>query len=215
MSWSMNEIDSMSRKAVRGAGMSWGLAEEAGKSARWLASFSLPGPEMLAAHLPRVDGAAYAQICPDGTDGQWLAAGGVLCPLATGPAITDRAVRAASGGITLGRTACPLLLLPGVASVAVLTGQAMMIGWDGAQAVVAQGRRLQIVDASRLEAADTRHVEIGPAAADPVPNRDSVYRYEMDRATAAVVGKFAHRTYAPDTPESRLSGAGAGLTDND
>ena len=29
------------------------------------------------------------------------------------------------------------------------------------------------------------------------------------------LGRLAHRTYAPATPESRLAGAGAGLTDND
>ena len=31
----------------------------------------------------------------------------------------------------------------------------------------------------------------------------------------AMLGRFAHRTYAPATQESRLAGAGAGLTDND
>ena len=33
---SLNEIESLCKKAARGAGMSWGLAEEAGKAAKWL-----------------------------------------------------------------------------------------------------------------------------------------------------------------------------------
>ncbi|MFV1875593.1 hypothetical protein [Nioella sp.] len=33
--------------------------------------------------------------------------------------------------------------------------------------------------------------------------------------TVAALNAFAHRTYAPATEESRLAGAGAGLTDND
>ena len=31
MNWSLNELDAMARKAARGAGYSWGLAEEAGR----------------------------------------------------------------------------------------------------------------------------------------------------------------------------------------
>ncbi|THF93305.1 MAG: DUF3726 domain-containing protein, partial [Sulfitobacter sp. SK025] len=32
MIYSLNEIEALSRKAARGAGMSWGLAEETGQS---------------------------------------------------------------------------------------------------------------------------------------------------------------------------------------
>jgi hypothetical protein len=36
------EIESYLRKAARASGLEWGLAEEAGKAARWLAAFDLP-----------------------------------------------------------------------------------------------------------------------------------------------------------------------------
>ena len=215
MSWSMNEIDGLARKAVRGAGYSWGLAEEAGKAVRWLTSFSLPGPEMLAAHLPKVDGVAYADLCPALSLGVWRAAGGTLCPLATGPALMDRSGAASDEGVTLGAIACPLLILPSVASVAVLTGQAMMLDWDGFRAIVAPGRQLEIAESDGMQALMVETVTIGPSNTPPVPNCASVYRYALDPAVAASLGGFAHRTYAPDTEESRLAGAGAGLTDND
>ena len=48
MNWSLNELDAMARKAARGAGYSWGLAEEAGRATRWLAAAGLPGPMCLA-----------------------------------------------------------------------------------------------------------------------------------------------------------------------
>jgi hypothetical protein len=32
---SLNEIEAMAKRAVRGAGLAWGLAEEAGKALRW------------------------------------------------------------------------------------------------------------------------------------------------------------------------------------
>ena len=40
-------------------------------------------------------------------------------------------------------------------------------------------------------------------------------RAEIPAAVAKTLNALAHRTYAPDTPESRMAGAGAGLTDND
>ena len=45
---SLNEIESLALKAARGAGMSWGLAEEAAVAASWLAARSLPWAETLA-----------------------------------------------------------------------------------------------------------------------------------------------------------------------
>ena len=34
MSFSLNEIEAMGRRAARGAGLHWGIAEEAGKAVR-------------------------------------------------------------------------------------------------------------------------------------------------------------------------------------
>ncbi len=50
---SLNEIDAMARKAARGAGYAWGLAEEAGRAVRWLEARGLPGLAALLRHLER------------------------------------------------------------------------------------------------------------------------------------------------------------------
>ena len=39
MSYSLNEFEALALKAARGAGLPWGLAEEAGKAVRILSSF--------------------------------------------------------------------------------------------------------------------------------------------------------------------------------
>ena len=36
MNLSLNEVEATAKKATRGAGYPWGLAEEAGKAVRWL-----------------------------------------------------------------------------------------------------------------------------------------------------------------------------------
>ncbi len=40
---SFNEIDTVSKRASRAAGFSWGIAEEVGKNIRMLEFFGLPG----------------------------------------------------------------------------------------------------------------------------------------------------------------------------
>ena len=52
--YSLGEIDALARKATRGAGYSWGLAEEAGKSVRWLSAYGFSGAEILANYLEMV-----------------------------------------------------------------------------------------------------------------------------------------------------------------
>jgi hypothetical protein len=54
VNYSLGEIDSLARKATRGAGYSWGMAEEAGKSARWLSAYGFSGADILAQYLTLV-----------------------------------------------------------------------------------------------------------------------------------------------------------------
>ena len=98
MSWSLNEVEALSRKAARGAGLSWGLAEEAGRATRWLVVHGLPGPEVLLAALTRLDGLPHEARAP--LDG-WQARD-TLCPVTTGAALADTAA-AAGGDLRLGR----------------------------------------------------------------------------------------------------------------
>ena len=41
MSYSLNEYEALALRAARGAGLSWGLAEEAGKAVKILSSLGL------------------------------------------------------------------------------------------------------------------------------------------------------------------------------
>jgi len=57
---SLNEIEAQLRKAARGAGLSWGLAEEAGKAGRWLAMHGIDALPAFAALYEQNDGRPYA-----------------------------------------------------------------------------------------------------------------------------------------------------------
>lgn len=217
MSWSLNEIESLAKKAARGAGMSWGLAEEAGKATRWLCAAKLPGADLLAQLLTLNDGVAYGVLCPSDDQTVWHAKEGPLCPLITGAAVCDRAAGLAAGQvIELQRVSYPLLLVPFVAAAADMTGATLSVSWPGVTMTRGQGETYALYPTTKdLTAPTAGNAVIRLTSDTPGMNVKRAYRCHIASNVAECLTRLAHRTYAPDTPESRLAGAGAGLTDND
>jgi len=217
MSWSLNEIEGLARKAARGAGLDWGLAEEAGKATRWLCAAGWPGADLLAGLLTRNQGVAYDRIRPISTDGTWQARSGMLCPLAAGAALCDRAWDWADGqSATLGPTAMPLLLVPYMAWSADRTGAILHLGFQGVSITRGHGETgVDVAEADALTCAAAASVALTPVKTVTGAPLRRAYRGEIGAEAARTLLDFAQKTYAPDTEQSRLSGAGAGLTDND
>ena len=217
MSWSLAEIEALSKKAARGGGMAWGLAEEAGKASRWLCAAGFAGAEVLADLLTCHDGVTYGDLCPSGGDGAWQAEKDALCPIVTGATLCDSAAELAMGRvIELGRTAYPLLLVPFVVGAADITGTTLAVSWPGITITRSQGdTHYKIDQQTSLMIPVAAHMRIGLADTLQGAAIKRAYRGHIAPETANILATFAHRTYAPDTPESRITGAGAGLTDND
>ncbi|MBY8977016.1 DUF3726 domain-containing protein [Rhodobacteraceae bacterium NNCM2] len=112
---SLSEVEALARKAMRGAGASWGLAEEAGKATRWLASRGHPAPGLLAGLLADWPGEGAVG---DVTRG-WRGASGRLCPIRAGSILSDHASLPGFGKVTFARVAQPALMLPFAASAGV------------------------------------------------------------------------------------------------
>ena len=216
MAFSLNEIEVMCKRAARGAGLSWGLAEEAGKAARWLSSHGLPGPEELAEILTRNDGRSYDELAPGSVQGIWCAPSGRLCPLISGAALSDRAADIANGRtIEFGAISQPLLLAPYAAAAAVQTGKSLGLHWSGVIMAIAPESVSIEGDPAAVAArsADWVRCRLGDGAMNAVVSRTLVRT--VDAETWSRLSAFAQRTFAPATEASRLAGAGAGLTDND
>ena len=64
MSFALIEVEATAKKAARGAGHSWGMAEEAARAARWLCAHGIDGVAGLARALARVDGSDPRQHAP-------------------------------------------------------------------------------------------------------------------------------------------------------
>jgi uncharacterized protein DUF3726 len=214
--YSLNEIDVMGKRAARGAGFAWGLAEEAGKAARWLSAYGLPGPESLASLLLGKDGVAYDDLAPVWSDPTWRAPAGLLCPLVAGAALSDRAAEIAAGEVlTLETMAYPLLLAPFAASVALLIRKPVSLSWDDVEIGFSPAAALIPGIGETLMAATTNSVVCRLAAAEfeRCPGKET--GRDIDPGTWKILDEFAGRTFAPASESSRLIGAGAGLNDND
>lgn len=215
---SRNEAASLGMKAARGAGMSWGLAEEAGFATAWLTERGIDGPKHLFDHLTAAQGREWADLCPTVAVGEWRAAPGrSLCPMALGATLCDYAKlpegRVSAGTIMVGPVDHPLLLIPFLAAIAVEKQATLFLEWDDrivavggrdawlVEALVALGghRRLSFELSSRPEPQGEQHLARAPS---------------IETATIAGLTELAMRTTVPASAASR-AGAGASTTDND
>jgi hypothetical protein len=190
MTMSLNEVEAMARKAARGAGFEWGLAEDAGKATRWLCAHGQDGVAVAVAVF--TNGAAAEST------------------LACGAALSDRAADLRDGSIELQNLADPLFLMPFAAMAAQTLRATVEVECDGCRALT-DGKSLtligdfpEIASALSIRLTDTVLGAEGPSS-----------RARPNPSDWAELETLAKRTYAPATDESRLKGAGAGLSDND
>ncbi len=219
MSLSFNEIEGAALKGARGAGFAWGLAEEAGYAARWLAERGFDWlPPLLAACDAQLAG-DKGDVTIDGTSVS-PAAGSRLCPIQIGAWIADRHEIAES--LTLTKVRAPLLLLPSLDLLSAHCGTIALAlrstgPGGGASFRICQGELwaeplppAELVVDEALAQIDraSASLEKGNVArlARPAP---------IDPALADRLKALEMRTYVPASHHSRVAGAGAGLTDND
>ena len=214
MDRSLNEIEAMAKKAARGAGLPWGLAEDVGKSVRWLEAYDLGGTEILARYLSSMGSLTTFQTGPTSVNGIWTAPCGTLCPIVTGAALSDHASKIKRGAKGMSKIRFPLLLVPYAAAAAERIHQPITLLWKGARITV-DGKKVAVNgDATnvRTDKAIALRCQI---TAEDWDGYSAKLRGDVDPIAWDKLGEFAHKTYAPATEESRLSGAGAGTTDND
>ncbi|WP_150523100.1 DUF3726 domain-containing protein [Roseibium sediminis] len=214
---SRNEIASLCFKAARGAGMSWGLAEEAGQAAAWLSARGLPGAQELAAHLGFAEGLPWQDVCPQVSLDKWRSASGqAMCPIAFGTTVCDYAPlpeRPLSGdGICSGPISHPLLVLPFLSTAAVTLKSSIRLVWTAGEVVLTgsggiTGNALQLVGITAEE-----FVIHETMTANGKPVQGTMAPLKQD--TVDILNRFALRTTVPPSDISR-AGAGAGTSDND
>jgi len=209
---SLNEIGGLCKRAARGAGFGWGLAEEAANGARWLSAFGLPGPRLLAERLERFDATSAAAQTPVSFASPWRGSDDQLCPIIVGATLSDRSARfAADRRLEIRQVLYPLLCSPFAADVALSLGHPVRMDWNGlrlttdGQRLVIEGVREQ-VDAA---ACDPLRCSLVTGAL-PVHADAPRIRGQVDSDTWSRLWALAERVNAPATEASRRLGAGGG-----
>ena len=198
VSLSQGEATAIVVKAARGFGLSWGLAEEAG----W----------------------ALCQLGQYGKDPlSWFerAFNGPIenCPITIGATLMDHAPLPNSdaqlGGV-LGLIRLPILLIPFLRQSAALVGHRLYL------CEKASGLRIDVTcdfgcHIEQLGSLPIAHVviEVGALINNDPPLKPKTHRFQTSMETLTQLDKLGSRTYVPETEASRMSGAGAGASDND
>ena len=198
--------------------MPWGMAEEAGFAAGWLAAHGIDGASALSDHLTQRRGADWSAGRPVLVGAHWQATGGLdLCPIYFGATLSDYAhLMIGQGGqrITTDAVHCPILLIPFLDAIAARTDLTLLIGWTDGQMQIGGA-----IDALRAAAAVLAPIKARPLSilclaatgVEPIPLQTPPL---VPAGTIAALDAFALRTTVPATATSRR-GAGAVSGDHD
>ncbi len=189
---SYNEILNTARKAASGAGLPFGVAEEMGLAAVWLSRRGLDGVRVV---IDAVNGPGRAQVLKG------------LSTIDLLQAHEDPPVRNIDAGL------CALLIVGLAGAAETATGVRFCVRTDRiamplGEADAARLRLLQetpVITLERLAGIPADRAGYAPAPRPPA----------TDLETFNAASLLAAKTYVPASESSRLTGAGAGTSDND
>ncbi|TPN85537.1 DUF3726 domain-containing protein [Mesorhizobium sp. CU2] len=189
---SLNEVETLSAKAARGAGFSWGLAEDVGRAARRIAA---AGEDWSSAMLSLAENAQSFDAPDPARATRWRTgeadkpAGKPLCPIRTAALLLDDPPPADALPLTILDVGLPVWFC------------AMLLRSDMR---IARPATLSMSQADVV-------VERRDGIERPVTGR----RGSIDQRTFAALNAFAARTYVPESENSRVRGAGGGRVDDE
>jgi hypothetical protein len=209
---SMPEIGALATRTARGAGFSWGMAEEAGYAAIWLAQYGFNWADIM---LNRLNGARGAHPVP--AKRKWLTEG-ASCALHAGVTLAEFAglpEGPLGDGVTIGTLLDPLCFLPFAARAAQITGASLDLFGDGIlwAEFGSCHVRLAARSANNVDAATIRLV-VSHDAPTQITACSPAATAGVTKATYARLEALALHMTVPSTEQSK-AGAGSVFSDND
>ena len=194
---SLNEIETTATKAARGAGLTWGMAEEVGWATRWLASHRIADVTHLLISLLE-----YQERMPGAADS----------PIRVGTELTDFGLTAATRGTPL-LVSHPVWLIPFAARIAEKDGKPISMTYGATELVLEPeaGRTALWSRGAIGIPAEALVIVDDDETGAPLPDRIQwcAGGHQVDEAAWRRLEQWVARTYVPATELSRLSGAGA------
>ncbi len=201
---SLSEIDTISKRALRAKGFSWGISEEIGKSVKQLELFGLPGLKNLNQYLKIYDQNKFQQIKLISKNN--ISENKFHCPISSGISFLDQVKSLEKlKSLEFNKIAYPILFLSFVSRASEVLGKKILIKMDEKEFMLNFNQSI-FGNYSKSEIWENSNTVL----INFIENSNSFSEEEWKEMT-----KFANETFVEETDELKEKSAGAGLTDND
>ena len=201
---SLSEIETVSKRASKAAGYSWGVAEEVAKNIRLLEMFNLPGIKNLNSFFKKKKELRLENISLINKDNE--ANKNEYCPIIAGVNCLDQIRTLESlNEITFKKVAYPLLFLPFISRASEVIGKRIFVKMDDREFLLNFNNNIYSNHKKNeiIESAENIHLKI-------LENQDTFEEKEWNE-----LYKLSEETFVEENESLKRAGAGAGLTDND
>ena len=200
----LSEIDTTSKRAARGAGFSWGIAEEVGKNMRLLELYGLPGIKNLNKFLKDYKVKQFHKITliSEITNANKLP----FCPITLGTNFIDQVnLLDKKANIHISNVAFPILFLPFASRASEIIGKRIFLKIDEKEFLLNLNQSIysNYLKNEILESCNTIDISF-------IENHNSFRENEWNE-----LYKLSEDTFVEETESLKIGAAGAGLTDND
>tara|TARA_B100001057_G_C22789270_1_gene926922 strand:- start:849 stop:1460 length:612 start_codon:yes stop_codon:yes gene_type:complete len=201
---SLSEIETISKRATRAAGFSWGISEEVGKCIRLLEIFGYPGIKNLNSYFSENNSSDFENLKIIDRDN--LPKKNVFCPINLGVSFLDQ-IRTIETfkKCSFKNIAYPMLLLPFLSRASEVIGKKIIFNFDKKQFLLNFNINISsnLTDKKLpLLAKDIKIIFLD--------NTDNFSELEWKN-----LYKLSEETFVEETDSLKHGAAGAGLTDND
>ena len=200
----LSEIDTISKRATRGAGFSWGIAEEVGKNMRLLELYGLAGIKNLNKFLINYKEKQYQKITIISDTN--IADRYPFCPIILGTNFIDQVnLLDTKTNIKISNVAFPILFLPFVSRASEIIGKKIYIKIEEKEFLMNLNQSIysNYLKNEILENCKTINISF-------IDNNNSFNENEWNE-----LYKLSENTFVEESESLKIAGAGAGLTDND
>ena len=201
---SFSEIETVSKRASKAAGFSWGIAEEIGKSIKSLELFGLPGIINLNLYLKKIKTNHPKNIKK--IENENKTNDNELCPIYSGVAFLDRCTELERlKSIKFYNVSYPLLILPFISKASEFLGKKILVQYNNASFLTNFDKSIFSKNINKQADPLAKEINI-----EFLENKNSFSEQEWKE-----LYKLSEETFVEESESSKSKAAGAGLTDND
>jgi len=201
---SLSEIETISKRASRATGYSWGICEEVGKNVRLLEMFGLPGIKNLNDYFEKKKKQKFENLKLINVENK--ATKLQYCPIISGTSFLDQIKSLDNlNEIKFEKIAYPLLFVPFVSRASEVVGKRLLLKLDDSEFLFNFNINIysNFLKNKTIEVSNFVSIKF-------LENTDSFSEKEWNQ-----LYKLSEDTFVEESDSLKENSAGAGLTDND